>query len=160
MTTLSKRGFLATGFAGIAAGFAGIPAEASGTRHVVEMLNTSPDGEERQVFHPPVLSIDIGDSVQFLATDRGHNSVSDPDMSPEGGAEWSGKLNEEVEVTFEVPGVYGYYCAPHRSAGMVGLVLVGEVTMEQLLEAAQVRQRGRARQRYEAYFEEAAASVE
>lgn len=158
MILLSKRTFLAAGLAGLSTLFAGRAAMAS-EEHVVDMLNKSPDGSERQVFDPPVLKIATGDTVRFAPTDRGHNSASNPDMTPEGGASWDGKINEEIVVTFDVPGVYGYHCTPHRSAGMVGLILVGDVTEEELNEAAEVRQRGRAAQRYDAYFEEARALI-
>lgn len=122
------------------------------TTHEVEMLNKAPDSNERQVFNPPVLQIAPGDTVKFLATDRGHNSEANDDMIPEGAEAWSGKINDEVEATLDVPGVYGYYCTPHQSAGMVGLILVGDVTQEMLDEAAGVRQRGKARARFEDYF--------
>lgn len=157
MILLSKRGFLAAGLASLAAYFIGGPASASGEEHVVEMMNKSPDGSERQVFHPPVLKIAVGDTVRFSPADRGHNSASNPDMTPDGGQSWNGKINDEVSVTFDTPGVYGYHCVPHRSAGMVGLLLVGDVTEDQLAAAEAVRQRGKARQRYEAYFQEARA---
>ena len=122
------------------------------TTHMVEMLNKEPDGRERQVFNPPVIKIAEGDAVNFVSTDRGHNSASNSDMLPEGAEEWKGGINEDIEVTFTVPGVYGYYCTPHQSAGMVGLVLVGDVTQEQIDAAKEVRQRGKARARYEDYF--------
>ncbi|NNJ68500.1 MAG: pseudoazurin [Boseongicola sp.] len=122
------------------------------TTHMVEMLNKEPDGSERQVFNPPVIKIAEGDSVNFVSTDRGHNSASNADMLPEGAEEWKGGINDDIEVTFTVPGVYGYFCTPHQSAGMVGLVLVGDVTQEQIDAAKEVRQRGKARARYEDYF--------
>ena len=122
------------------------------TTHTVEMLNKEPDGNERQVFNPPVIKIAEGDAVNFVSTDRGHNSASNEDMLPEGAEEWKGDINGDIEVTFTVPGVYGYYCTPHQSAGMVGLVLVGDVTKEQIDAAKEVRQRGKARSRYEDYF--------
>ncbi|MBT8413316.1 MAG: pseudoazurin [Boseongicola sp.] len=122
------------------------------TTHMVEMLNKEPDGSERQVFNPPVIKIAEGDSVNFVSTDRGHNSASNADMLPEGAEEWKGGINDDIEVTFTEPGVYGYFCTPHQSAGMVGLVLVGDVTQEQIDAAKEVRQRGKARARYEDYF--------
>ena len=88
----------------------------------------------------------------FEATDRGHNSEANKDLLPEGAEAWSGKINEEIAVTFDVPGVYGYYCTPHQSAGMVGLILVGEVTQDMLDAAGEVRQRGKARARMEEYL--------
>ena len=127
-------------------------ADAHGGMYEVEMLNKAPDSNERQVFNPPVLQIQPGETVKFVNTDRGHNSEANDDMLPEGAEGWSGRINDEVEVTLDVPGVYGYYCTPHQSAGMVGLILVGDVTQEQLDEAASVRQRGKARARYEDYF--------
>ena len=93
----------------------------------------------------------------FKATDRGHNCASDKNMLPAGAEGWNGKLNSDVEVKFDVPGVYGYYCTPHRGVGMVGLVLVGNVTQAELDTAAGVRQRGKARARYEDYFAEASS---
>ena len=121
-------------------------------KHMVEMLNKEPDGRERQVFNPPVIKVAEGDTVNFVSTDRGHNSASNKDMLPEGAEEWKGDINGDIEVTFTVPGVYGYFCTPHQSAGMVGLVLVGDVTQEMIDEAKEVRQRGKARARYEDYF--------
>ena len=120
--------------------------------NVVEMLNKEPDGKERQVFHPPVLQIAEGESVLFMPTNKGHNSEANEEMLPEGAEMWEGKINKEIEVTFDVPGVYGYHCKPHRSAGMVGLILVGDVTQEQLDALKEVKQRGKAKSRYETYF--------
>jgi len=122
------------------------------TTHVVEMLNKGPDGKERQVFNPPVIKIAEGDAITFTATDRGHNSTSNKDMLPDGAEAWKGNIGGNIEVTFTVPGVYGYHCAPHRSVGMVGLVLVGDVTQEQIEAAKGARHRGKARARYEGYF--------
>lgn len=123
--------------------------------HEVLMLNADPDNpRERQVFVPPVIQVAVGDTVRFISEDRGHNSVVNDDMMPEGGAEWDGAINEDVEVTFETDGTYGYHCTPHRSAGMVGLVLVGDASVN-FEEARDERQRGRAEDRYEEYFAQA-----
>ena len=37
-----------------------------------------------------------------------------------------GKINEEIRVTFDVAGAYGYKCLPHFGMGMVGLIVVGD----------------------------------
>ena len=74
---------------------------------VVEMLNKSPDGSERQVFEPPVLQVEPGTTVSFVSTDRGHNSESNKQMMPEGAEVWKSKIGKDVDVTFDVPGVYG-----------------------------------------------------
>ena len=50
--------------------------------HQVKMLNSGSDGY--MVFEPAVLSIQLGDSVTFVATDMLHNSASIAGMIPEG----------------------------------------------------------------------------
>ena len=125
--------------------------------HEVQMLNAHPDNKrERQVFVPDIVRAKPGDTIKFVAADRGHNSQVNEDMMPEGGTMWEGKINDEVEVTIDVEGAYGYYCKPHNSAGMVGLILVGDVSgnYEDLKSA---RQRGKAKKRYEDIFARADA---
>ena len=138
-----------------AAGAAAVPGAAfaqEGTVHEVQMLNADPENKrERQVFSPPVLKVAVGDTVKFIPTDRGHNSQTDEDMMPEGGDMWEGDVNSEVEVTFTTDGTYGFYCRPHRTAGMVGLILVGDASVN-FEEAKSGRFRGKAADRYEEYF--------
>jgi pseudoazurin len=126
--------------------------------HSVEMLNIHPENPRlRQVFVPRVLVVAPGDTVTFLATDRGHNSASVEGMTPEGGATWNGKINEEIAVTLDRPGFYGFVCTPHASVGMVGLIVVQGDGMLDNLEAAQsVRQRGRAQAAWEEIWAEVA----
>lgn len=128
------------------------------TSHNVEMLNIHPENPRlRQVFVPRVLVVQPGDAVTFLATDRGHNSASIEGMIPEGAEAWNGRINEEISVTFDRPGFYGYVCTPHASVGMVGLIVAEGDGMLDNLEAAQaVRQRGRAQQAWEEIWTEAA----
>jgi pseudoazurin len=158
MKITRRDGLRMAGAAALTTAMGSLPARAQSegpTTHEVQMLNSATDSNERNVFEPAVLRIQPGDTVKWIATDRGHNSASNEDMLPEGGEGWDGAINEEIEVTLEADGVYGYYCTPHRTTGMVGLILVGEVTEEQLAEAEAVRKRGRARQRYEEYFAQA-----
>ena len=37
---------------------------------------------------------------------------------------FSSSAEKEVTLKFEVPGTYYYRCSPHKSAGMIGLVIV------------------------------------
>ena len=34
-------------------------------------------------------------------------------------------MNKDTSVTFDVPGVYYYQCTPHKSMGMIALIVVG-----------------------------------
>ncbi|MEM8577002.1 MAG: pseudoazurin [Pseudomonadota bacterium] len=131
---------------------AAVKADGHATTHEVQMLNADPENRrERNVFNPPVIKVNVGDTVKFVNADRGHNAQVDEDMLPDGGTEFRGRINEEIEVTFEADGTYGYYCQPHRALGMVGLVLVGDASVN-FEDAKSARQRGKAAARYEEYF--------
>lgn len=137
--------------AAIAATFIAGPAFAETIE--VQMLNKGPDGE-RNVFEPAVIQIQPGDTVRFVPTDKGHNALVVDDMVPEGGQEFESKLNQEFEVTLETEGTFGYKCLPHYATGMVGLILVGDASVN-FEEAKAVSHRGRAKQRMDEYFAEA-----
>lgn len=122
--------------------------------HTVQMLNKDPETGDRNVFEPALLQIEPGDTVTFVPTDRGHNAAVQEGMFPEGATEWGGEINEEFTVTFDTEGTYGYNCTPHYGQGMVGLILVGDASVN-FEEAKEVRQRGRARAVYEELFAEA-----
>lgn len=100
---------------------------AQAAEHEVRMLNKGPEGQPMQ-FDPAFLKIEPGDSVKFVAADKGHNSESILEMIPEGAETWKGKINEEITVTFDVEGIYGYKCTPHFGLGMVGIIQVGDNT--------------------------------
>lgn len=91
--------------------------------HEVKMLNRGETGA--MVYEPDFLRLAPGDSVVFRATHPSHNAASIAGMFPEGAAKIMGKINEEIEVTFETPGTYGIKCSPHYSMGMVMLIEVG-----------------------------------
>jgi len=92
----------------------------------VQMLNRGEAGN--MVFEPAFLRIAAGDTVTFLATDRGHNAESIATMMPEGGTTFAGRVNEEIVVTFDVEGLYGVMCKPHYAMGMVVTIAVGDVS--------------------------------
>lgn len=127
--------------------------------HEVMMLTKDPENKKnRNLFSPDLLHINPGDTVRFIATDKGHNAASDKKMLPEGAEPWKGKINKDVEVTFTVEGTYGYFCTPHRTLGMVGLVLVGDPSSN--YEAAKaLKQKSKAKKRYLDIFERADAII-
>ena len=71
-----------------------------------------------------VAKIDVGDTIEWLPKNEGHNVefLGGPDFSslPE-----KSDLNAFYSVTFNLPGVYLYHCTPHGNTGMLGLVIVG-----------------------------------
>lgn len=122
----------------------------------VQMLTRHPDDRKLlNVFLPRVQVVAPGDTVKFMATDKTHNSASSKGMLPEGAEDWNGKINQEIDVTFEQPGFYGYHCTPHLALGMVGLVIVkGDGMMDNLEAAKAVKQRGKAAQVWEEIWAE------
>ena len=103
----------------------------------VKMLNQGSEGY--MVFEPSVLKIKKGDSVTFVPTDAAHNSASIEGMIPSGASKWNGKLSQNITVTFDVEGLYGYQCTPHAMMAMVGMIQVGEnkSNLESVKAAAQ-----------------------
>jgi pseudoazurin len=105
--------------------------------HEVKMLNQGPTGV--MVFEPAVLKINIGDSVTFKSVDAAHNSASIPGMIPAGASPWNGQLSQDLTVSFNVAGIYGYQCTPHSMMAMVGVIEVGndQSNMNEVKSAAQ-----------------------
>lgn len=132
------------------------------TTHIVEMLNQDPDNpREKMVFSDPVLFINPGDTVQFKATDRAHNSESDPDMIPDGAEGWKGRINQDVEATLDVEGIYVYKCTPHSTMGMYGIIVVGDPTQDQIEALKDYSPRGRmAQERVDTYIAQALEELE
>lgn len=90
----------------------------------VHMLNKGEAG--MMVFEPGFIQIAPGDTVKFIAEDKGHNAESIDGMMPEGAEAFKGKINEEIEVTLDAPGYYGVKCSPHFAMGMVMTIAVGD----------------------------------
>ena len=71
----------------------------------VKMLNKGAEG--LMVFEPALVKIEPGDTVKFVATDKGHNAESIKGMFPADATPFVGKNGEDVSVTFDKPGAYG-----------------------------------------------------
>ena len=93
----------------------------------VNMLNQGADGV--MVFEPSVLKISVGDTVTFKPTNPGHNSASIAGMIPTGANSWDGGMSQEVKVTFTEEGTYVYQCTPHLMMAMVGVITVGDASV-------------------------------
>ena len=90
----------------------------------IEMLNKDADGN-KMVYSEEIAHVAVGDTVTWVPTSKGHNveMIAGPD-----GADLpkKSKNSKEVSMTFEVPGIYYYWCTPHKGMGMIGLVVVGD----------------------------------
>ena len=92
----------------------------------VEMLNRL--NKESMVFEPKIVRVNVGDTVLWKATDKGHNVEFIKKGVPEGVGKFKSKYNKDTEYKFETPGIYAYWCTPHKNMGMIGFVVVGEDT--------------------------------
>ena len=90
----------------------------------IEMLNKQ--GKETMVYSKKVVKVNVGDTVFWKATDKGHNVEFIKGGVPNGVDKFKTKFNKDAEYTFTIPGIYAYWCTPHRSMGMIGFVVVGD----------------------------------
>jgi len=120
----------------------------------VKMLNKGTEG--MMVFEPALVKVAPGDTVKFVATDKGHNAETIKGMLPADAVPFVGKSGEDVAVTFDKPGVYGVKCLPHYGMGMVAMVVVGTPT--NVDEAKAIPQVGKAKQVMAGLFEKLAAA--
>jgi pseudoazurin len=122
------------------------PAFAADT--TVEMLNKRDDGA-KMVYSEDISRIDVGDSITWLATSKGHNVefIAGP-------AGWDApkksKLSKEVTITFDTPGVYLYQCSPHKSMGMIAIVVVGDGDND----VSKAKVRGKSKKKLKALLEQ------
>jgi len=90
----------------------------------VQMLNKL--NNEYMVYSKKIVKIDVGDTVFWKATDSSHNVEFIKGAVPEGVESFKSKLNKDVRYEFKIPGIYAYWCTPHKSLGMIGFVIVGD----------------------------------
>ena len=91
----------------------------------VEMLNK---GENRSmIFSQEIVKINVGDTIFWQSTDKGHNvEFIRKGGVPEGVEKFKSKVSKDAEYTFSIPGIYAYWCTPHKTMGMIGFVIVGD----------------------------------
>jgi len=89
----------------------------------IEMLNKL--GKEYMVFSQKIVKVDIGDTVFWKSTKPGHNVEFVKGGVPEGVGKFRSALSKDTEYKFEIPGIYAYWCTPHKGMGMIGFVVVG-----------------------------------
>lgn len=134
---MKRRQFLA--FSGLSmlavSGAAGVAH--AGNRTTIRMVS---DRTGATVGYSPIgLFVQPGATVRWLNESGVHTVTayhpangSRPLRIPELAEPWdSGYLvnpGDSFERRFDVPGVYDYFCIPHEGAGMVGRLVVGEVS--------------------------------
>ena len=90
----------------------------------IEMLNKL--GKESMIYSKKIVKIEVGETVFWKATDKGHNVEFIKGGVPAGVEKFKSKISKDAEYTFTIPGIYAYWCTPHKSMGMIGFVVVGD----------------------------------
>ena len=94
-----------------------------GADQTIEMLNKL--GKEHMVYSKKIVNIEVGDTIFWKSTTPGHNVQFIKGGVPQGVDKFKSKISKDAEYKFEIPGIYAYWCTPHKGMGMIGFVIVG-----------------------------------
>ena len=88
---------------GIVAGLVTLAGAATAAEIEVKMLDKGIEG--MMVFEPVLVKIEPGDTVRFVASNKGHNAETIKGMLPLDATPFTGKVNQDSVVTFDKPGI-------------------------------------------------------
>ena len=94
-----------------------------GADQTIEMLNKL--GKEHMVYSKKIVNVEVGDTVYWKSTTPGHNVEFIKGGFPEGVEKFKSKISKDAQYKFKTPGIYAYWCTPHKGMGMIGFVVVG-----------------------------------
>ena len=111
----------------------------------IEMLNKDADGN-KMVYSQEIAKVEVGDTVTWLPASKGHNveMISSPNN-----LEFKSKNSKEAKITFDTPGIYYYWCTPHKGMGMIGLVVVGN-DLSNMDDVAGAKAKGKSKKKLKA----------
>ena len=117
----------------------------------IEMLNKDSQGR-KMIYSQELVHVDTGDTVKWVPTSKGHNVeiIAAPDGFD---IPKKSKNGKEVSIEFTVPGIYYYWCTPHKGMGMIGLVVVGE-DVSNIDDIASAKAMGKSKKKLKALLEE------
>lgn len=90
----------------------------------IDMLNKL--DREINVYSKKLVNVDVGDTIFWKSVNPGHNVEFIKGGIPEGAEKFKSSYSKDVSYTFKVPGIYAYWCTPHKNMGMIGFVVVGD----------------------------------
>lgn len=140
-----RKWFKAPGIALFAVLFALQPLQASDIAYddnTIGMLNKRDDGE-KMVYSHDIKYINVGDTVTWVPISKGHNVqyvVGPEDFG-------KSKLSKEFSYTFTEEGTYVYICTPHKSMGMVAILVVGGKVEQSRIDEALKKVKGKSKKK-------------
>ena len=109
----------------------------------IEMHNKI--GKESMVYSKKIIKINVGDTVFWKSVDKGHNvEFIKRKGVPAGVKKFKSKVSKDAKYTFKVPGIYAYWCTPHKNMGMIGFVIVGR-NLDNLESIKKIKYRGKSK---------------
>ena len=96
---------------------------AHGADVTIDMLNKLE--REINVYSKKLVNVDVDDTVFWKSINPGHNVEFIKGGIPEGAEKFKSSYSKDTSYTFKTPGIYAYWCTPHKSIGMIGFVVVG-----------------------------------
>ena len=100
-----------------------VPQSVFSADQTIDMLNKL--GKENMVFSKKIVNINVGDTIFWKSIKPGHNVEFIKGGVPEGVGKFRSSLSKDTQYKFEIPGIYAYWCTPHKGMGMIGFVVVG-----------------------------------
>ncbi len=89
----------------------------------IEMVNRL--GKEINVYSKKLVNVNVGNTVFWKSVNPGHNVEFIKGGVPAGVEKFKSPYSKDTSYTFKIPGIYAYWCTPHKSMGMIGFVVVG-----------------------------------
>ena len=109
----------------------------------IEMHNKI--GKESMVYSKKIVKINVGDTVFWKSVDKGHNVEFIKKRGvPAGVKKFKSKVSKDAKYTFKIPGIYAYWCTPHKNMGMIGFVIVGR-NLGNLESIKKIKYRGKSK---------------
>ena len=101
----------------------------------------------RNVYSDQIVYVNPGDTVNWIAKSKGHNvEFIKKHGIPDGVEKFKSRLSKDAKYTFKIPGIYAYWCTPHKAMGMIGFVIVGN-DKSNLESIKKIKFRGKSKKR-------------
>ena len=80
------------------------------------------------VFEPALVKVNVGDTVKFIPTSKGHSveSLKKPESRPKEASKIKSKINKEFIYQVDKEGIHVFKCKPHYAMGMIGMIVAGK----------------------------------
>ena len=108
----------------------------------IDMLNKLE--REINVYSKKLVNVDVGDTIFWKSVNPGHNVEFIKGGIPEGAEKFKSSYSKDTSYTFKTPGIYAYWCTPHKNMGMIGFVIVGR-NLGNLESIKKIKYRGKSK---------------